>query len=67
MAACFSELVEGLQFSAHKGKAGLHHVALGKKGCQQHDLLSLTAPGLDLLKAQEHERMHAQPVMSEAG
>ncbi|WP_310564999.1 phosphatase PAP2 family protein [Hydrogenophaga sp.] len=52
LAACFSELVEGLQFSAHKGKAGLHHVALGKKGYQQHDMLSLTAPDLDLLKAQ---------------
>ena len=39
LAACFSELVEGLQFSAQRGKAGLHHVTLGKKGCQQRDLL----------------------------
>ena len=52
LAACFTELVEGLQFSAHRGKAGLHHVELGKKGCKQRDLLSLTAPDLDLLKAQ---------------
>lgn len=52
LAACFSELVEGLQFSAHKGKAGLHFIELGAKGCTQHHLLALDAPGRDLLKGQ---------------
>ncbi|MBA4261751.1 MAG: phosphoesterase [Comamonadaceae bacterium] len=45
-------MVEGLHFSAHKGKAGLHFIELGTKGCTQHKLLDLDAPGRDLLKAQ---------------
>jgi membrane-associated phospholipid phosphatase len=52
MAACFSELVEGLQYSAHKGKAGLHFVEVTKKGCKQRTLLELDAPDIDLLKKQ---------------
>ena len=48
--ACFTELVEGLQFSAHQGTASLHHVKVGKRGCQQRTLLDLTAPGLPLLQ-----------------
>ncbi len=52
IAACFTELVEGLQFSAHQGTASLHHVKVGKRGCQQRTLLDLTAPGLPLLQGQ---------------
>ncbi|TNF53731.1 MAG: phosphatase PAP2 family protein [Burkholderiales bacterium] len=52
LSACFSELVEGLQYGAHKGKASLHFVEVGKKGCKQRELLSLDAPDLTLLKAQ---------------
>lgn len=52
IAACFTELVEGLQFSAHKGMASLHHVKVGKRGCQQRTLLDLTAPALPLLQGQ---------------
>jgi len=52
LTACFSELVEGLQFSTHKGKAGLHFIELGAKGCTQRHLLELDAPGRDILKGQ---------------
>lgn len=52
LAACFSELVEGLQFTAHKGTASLHHIKVDKRGCQHRNLLDLDAPDLNILKGQ---------------
>jgi hypothetical protein len=52
LSACFSELVEGLHFSAARGTASLHFVKLVKNGCQARKLIDMTAPGLPILKAQ---------------
>ena len=52
LAACFSELVEGLQFSTQKGTASLHFIEAKGKTYQQRLLLNLDAPGRDILKGQ---------------
>ena len=52
LTACFSELLEGLQCSAHKGTAGLYFIETSPKGCKQRHLLDLTAPDRDILLGQ---------------